>query len=197
MSDLFDRFWTALHAREGGDRFTDRAADRGGPTRHGVTAAKLGEWRKLGRPATAAEVRALGESEAKAIYRQDFFVAPGFARVAEVSPRIAEELLDTGVNMGTRWPALWLQQVLNATNRQGLDWADIREDGAPGPVTVRALQALLQRRGVRAGEDLVLTCLNGLQFGRYWEIVRRGGPDNDQEQNFVGWIQQRIGGLAA
>lgn len=197
MADLFDSFAPGLLAREGGGTFTDRAADKGGPTRWGIDAATLGAWRKLGRPATAAEVQALGETEATTIYRQRYFVLPGFDRVADVSARISEELLDTGVNMGPGLPELWLQQVLNACNRQGADWADIAEDGAIGPGTLRSLQALLQRRGVRAGEDLVLKCLNGLQFARYWQIVRGGGPNGSQEQNFVGWITQRIGFAAA
>jgi lysozyme family protein len=197
MIDIFDNFAPGLMAREGGGVFTNRAADKGGPTRWGMTAAALGEYRNLGRPATAAEVQALGRAEALAIYRAKYFTAPGFDKVAAVSARIAEELLDTGVNMGPAWPCIWLQQTLNVCNRQGQDWADIAVDGALGPTTVRTLQALLQRRGVRAGEDLVLTCLNGLQFGRYWSIATAGGPNNDQELNFVGWITARIGLAAA
>lgn len=197
MADLFDSFAPALLAREGGGTFTNRAADKGGPTRWGIDAATLGQWRKLGRPASAAEVQALGQTEAVTIYRQRYFILPGFDRVAAISPRVAEELLDTGVNMGPHDPSLWLQQALNECNRQGQDWSDIAEDGGIGQGTLQALQNLLQRRGVRAGEDLVLKCLNGLQFGRYWQIVRAGGPNSDQEQNFVGWISNRIGFAAA
>lgn len=192
MSDLFDTFWPGLHAREGGAAYTNRAADRGGPTKHGVTAAKLGEWRKLGRAATPAEVQALGEPEAYQIYRTDFFVRPGFDKIAAISARIAEELLDTGVNMGPRWPCQWLQRTLNLCNQQGTHWADVKVDEDLGPVTRQALQALIQRRGVRGGEDLVLTNLNGFQWERYKDITEAGGPNNDQERNFVGWVTQRI-----
>jgi hypothetical protein len=52
---------------------------------------------------------------------------------------------------------------------------------------------MIARRGVRFTEDHLLKCLNGDQYGRYKAISRRGGPDNDQEQNFVGWIAGRIG----
>jgi lysozyme family protein len=193
MADLFDPFWPPLKAREGGGTFTNRPSDKGGPTRWGVDAEALGDWRKLGRPATAGEVQALGEPEAIAIYRVRYFARPGFDRVAQISARIAEELLDTGVNMGVSWPATWLQQTLNLCNRQGQDWADQLVDGAIGAVTLRGLQALIQRRGVRAGEDLVLRCLNGFQFGRYVEITQAGGPNGIQEQNFCGWIIGRIG----
>ena len=54
--------------REGG--YVNHPADRGGPTNFGITAQTLGSWRKLGRPATTAEVRALTEAEARAVYRQ-------------------------------------------------------------------------------------------------------------------------------
>ncbi len=193
MTDLFDHVLPELLAREGGATFTNRTADRGGPTRWGITAGKLGEFRRLGRPATADEVRGLGRAEAEAIYRADFWIRPGYDRVAQVSPRIAEEMLDTGVNMGTGWPGKWLQMTLNACNRRGRDWADVPVDGALGPLTLAALRALIAKRGQRAAEDMVLKCLNGLQWARYWAIVQSGGPNNDQEENFNGWIANRIG----
>ncbi|MES2034896.1 MAG: glycosyl hydrolase 108 family protein, partial [Pseudomonadota bacterium] len=129
MADVFDGFAPALLQREGGGTFTDRAADAGGPTRWGIDARTLGDWRKLGRPASAAEVQALGQTEALAIYRQRYFVLPGFDRIAAISPRIAEELLDSGVNLGVHWPAVWLQRGLNLCNRQGQDYADVLVDG--------------------------------------------------------------------
>lgn len=193
MSDVFDGFAPALLAREGGGAFTNRAADKGGPTRWGIDAATLGAWRKLGRPATADEVKALGQTEALTIYRQRYFVLPGFDRVAAVSPRIAEELLDSGVNLGPQWPSTWLQRSLNLSNRQGQDFQDVGVDGGIGAKTIIALQALLQRRGVRIGEDLVLKCLNGFQFSRYVQITESGGPDGPNETFFVGWVESRIG----
>lgn len=193
MADVFDAFVPALLEREGGSAYTNRPADRGGPTRWGITAKALGAYRKLGRDATAAEVQALGQDEAVAIYRGTYFVGPGFDQVAKVSPRIAEELLDTGVNMGPQWPSAWLQRSLNLCNRQGRDWADVPLSGAIGPLTMSALRSLLQVRGVRAGEDLMLKCLNGFQFERYVEITEAGGPNGAQEAFFVGWISQRIG----
>lgn len=193
MSDIFDGFAPALLQREGGGTFTNRAADRGGPTRWGIDAAALGSWRNLGRAASAEEVRALDQAEALLIYRQTYFIAPGFDQIARVSARVGEELLDTGVNMGPHFPAVWLQRTLNLCNRQGQDYADVRADGAIGAKTVFALQTLIQRRGVRAGEDLLLKCLNGFQFERYVEITEAGGPNGAQEQNFVGWITKRIG----
>lgn len=192
MADLFDRFATDLIKREGGATYTNRPADRGGPTRWGWTAETLGRVRNLGRAATPAEVQALTEAEARALYRSEFFVKPGFDRVATVSPRVAEELLDTGVNMGAAWPCKWLQEALNLGNQQGTQWADVPVSGNIGPLTMQALNALFQRRGVRSAEDYLLKCLNGDQYARYKAITLSGGPNNDQERNFWGWLAQRV-----
>lgn len=196
ISPIFLRFADELIEREGGSTFTNRAADRGGPTRWGVTAKKLGEWRKLGRPATEAEVRHLDRPEALAIYNSDFFVEPGFEGVAAISPRIAEELLDTAVNMGPYWPSTWLQENLNLFNNRGRDWPDVFVDAELGGKTLAALRLFFQRRGVRMAEDLMLRGLNGDQWARYKMIASQGGANNSQEENFVGWISKRIGTLA-
>lgn len=189
MGDAFDQLIGPLLVREGGGAYTNRAADRGGPTRWGVTAETLGKWRGLGRDATADEVRTLTRAEAVAIYRAQYWTAPGYDHVATIAPKVAAELFDTCVNMGRGWGGKWLQRSLNLCNRQGLDWPDLMVDGQIGPKTRDVLTQCVRRRG----EALVVKCLNGFQFGRYVEIAEAGGPNNDQEQNFVGWISQRVG----
>jgi len=62
--------------REGG--FVNHPADRGGPTKYGITAKTLGNWRQLGWLATSDEVATLTESEAREIYRHRYILAPGF-----------------------------------------------------------------------------------------------------------------------
>ena len=193
MNPPFAAFAPSLLAREGGGTFTDRAADRGGPTRWGIDAATLGAWRRLGRAATSAEVQALGRDEALAILEKIYFTTPGFDQVATVSTRLAAELLDAAVNLGPSWPCGWLQRSLNLCNRQGQDFADVPVSGGVGPLTMAALKALIARRGLTPSEDLLLKCLNGFQFGRYVAITEAGGPNSSQEQNFVGWVSQRIG----
>jgi lysozyme family protein len=193
MNPAFAAFAPTLLGREGNGTFTDRAADKGGPTRWGVDAATLGAWRRLGRPATSAEVQALGRDEALAILERIYFLTPGFDLVATVATRIAAELLDAAVNLGPSWPCGWLQRSLNLCNRRGADYADVPVSGGVGPLTMAALKALITRRGQAAAEDLLLKCLNGFQFSRYVAITEAGGPNGAQEENFVGWITQRIG----
>ncbi len=49
----------------------------------------------------------------KAIYRKNYWTAPRFEHVNAISSAVAEELLDTGVNCGTRFAKLLLQRALN------------------------------------------------------------------------------------
>lgn len=101
--------------REGGYR--NVPGDRGGPTNFGITAATLGAWRKLGRPATAEEVQALPREEAAAIYRAEY-IAP-FAQVPYAPLR--EQLIDFGVNSGQGTAAKHLQRVLGLAETGVID----------------------------------------------------------------------------
>lgn len=190
MGDLFDlQFLPTLKGKEGGGKFTNNPADRGGPTRWGVTAAKLGEWRGLGRPATAAEVAALTEAEADQIYRAEFYVKPGFDKVTAVFPQVAYELIDTGVNMGAKVAATFLQRALNVLNRCQLDWPDLQVDSVIGARTVSALLALRSKRGGE-GEVVLLKALNCLQGAHYIELAEAREANETFE---YGWLAQRVG----
>jgi lysozyme family protein len=59
------------HEGDGGGRAV--RGDPGSFTRWGITAAKLGEWRRLGRSATHEEVAALARDEACAICRAKYW----------------------------------------------------------------------------------------------------------------------------
>lgn len=94
--------------REGG--FVNHPADRGGPTKYGITAATLGAWRGLNRPATAAEVAALTEDEAALFYRQRVIDRSLFAGVSFEPLRL--QLIDFGVNSGNERAVRWLQRAM-------------------------------------------------------------------------------------
>lgn len=180
-----DSIIAATIGKEGG--YSNHPADKGGETMWGITIAVA---RANG---YFAAMKDMSRSTAVGIYRRQYFEKPGFAAVAVVSERIAEELFDTGVNMGPDLPRRWLQQVLNALNRQGRDYPDIAEDGQIGPGTVGALGRLIATRGRAAAERAVLVALNCLQGQRYIELAR-GRSAN--EQFVFGWLANRVG-LAA
>ena len=109
-----------------GRTYTNRPADKGGPTKFGITLATLSRWRN--RPVTADDVRALSESEARAIYLADY-VTP-WAWVTDDDLRTL--LVEWGVTSGFRRPCRALQAVVGA-----------EVDGIAGPETQRLTRAAL------------------------------------------------------
>ena len=114
-----------LDVREGG-KYTNRPADRGGPTRWGVTLATLSDY--LGRQATVEEVRNLERATAFDVYLQLFVTRPRFDAVAD--PVLRDMLIDAGVQHGQRQAAKWIQTAVRVT-----------ADGTLGPVSLAAINA--------------------------------------------------------
>lgn len=170
----------ATIGKEGG--YSNHPADRGGPTRWGITerVARANGY--------AGDMKLLSRPEAVRIYRDQYLVAPGFAAIAEISPAIGEELFDSGVNLGPALPKLWLQQALNALNAGGTLYPDIKEDGDLGRGTRAAFRAYLKARGAEA-TSVMLKALNCLQGARYLELARTRGSD---EAFVFGWLRARV-----
>ncbi|WP_422057694.1 glycoside hydrolase family 108 protein [Sphingomonas sp.] len=170
----------ATIGKEGG--YSNHPADRGGPTRWGITehVARRNGYK--------GDMRDLPRETAVAIYRQEYAIRPGFAAVAEISPAVGEELFDTGVNMGQAVPARWFQMALNGLNDGGKLYADIGEDGDIGPATLNAFRAYRKARGAEA-DTVMLKALNAMQGARYIELAR-GRPAN--EAFLYGWLRTRV-----
>jgi lysozyme family protein len=183
--DRVDTIIAGLIEREG-SQYTDDPRDSGGPTKYGITQDALSEY--LGHPATPADVHALDAEAASGFYYTQFVRRPRFDEVLEISPPIAEELVDTGVNCGTAVAATFLQRALNALNLNGTKFADIDVDGKVGAGTLRALQSYLAWRGAE-GERVLLTALNCLQGERYIEIAEKRPKD---EAFVYGWLKARV-----
>lgn len=95
---------------------------------------------------------------------------------------IAEEVFDTCVNMGESVAAVFLQRVINVSNRNGKDFSDIDVDGHAGPVTIGALNAIKER-----DRKNVWLAYNALKGARYIEICER---NPSQEVFFHGWMKR-------
>ena len=163
--------------------YSDHPADRGGPTRWGVTQAVA---RAHG---YAGDMRHFPRDEAVSIYRRKYWLRPGFDRIAVHAPDIAAELFDTGINMGTATASGFLQRALNALNRNGRDYENISVDRIIGGNTLSALEAFVRKRGAR-GEAVLLKAIEALRGCRYIELAEKR-PAN---QAFLyGWIANRIG----
>ena len=169
-----------------GSTFTDDPKDSGGPTRWGITQAVLSKWR--GMKATTADVANLTKVEARSIYFARYVDLPGYRPLLSISPLIAEELIDTGVNTGPARATEMLQRALNALNRQGRDYPDVKVDGECGPGTVAALQAFVALRKAE-GVTVLLRALNALQGEFYISLAERRPKD---EEFVYGWLLNRV-----
>jgi len=117
---------TEVMRREGWPKYTNHPADKGGPTKGGITLATLSAWRK--RPVTAADVEALTEAEVRGIYAQQYVRGPKFDQIAD--PALRHAVIDAGVLSGQPTAARWLQQAIGVT-----------VDGIIGPRTLAAVNA--------------------------------------------------------
>ncbi|WP_118858508.1 glycoside hydrolase family 108 protein [Sphingomonas mesophila] len=177
-----DALLDELIEREGG--YVNHRADRGGPTRFGISEAVA---RAHGYGGAMAE---LPVGEARAIYRRLYWLRPKFDQVARRSARVAAELFDTGVNMGPAVAATFLQRALTALNRGGADFGDLVPDGRIGATTLAALDRFLEVRGHASGETVLMRALEALQGERYLRLAERR-PAN--EAFLYGWLANRVG----
>ncbi|SFP67176.1 glycoside hydrolase family 108 protein [Sphingomonas rubra] len=177
IDDLID----AVIDREGG--YTDHPADRGGPTRWGITeaTARADGWN--------GDMRGFPRDRAATIYRRRYWHRPRIDTLWPRAPRLAAELFDTAVNMGPPVAIAFLQRALNALNRGAADYPDIAADGRLGPATLAALDGFLARRGA-GGEEVLLKAIEALQGERYVTLAERR-PAN--EAFLYGWLANRIG----
>jgi lysozyme family protein len=173
IDDLIDR--------EGG--FIDHPADKGGPTRYGITRTTA---RAHG---YAGAIAALPRDIAVVIYHADYWRTPGFDRVAALAPTVAAELLDTGANMGPGIACGFLRRALNALNRNRADYPDIAMTGTIDDAAIGALRAFLHARGA-AAEAVLVKALNALHGERYIALAE-ARPAN--EAFLCGWLANRIG----
>lgn len=171
--------------KEGG--YSNHPADRGGPTRWGVTQQTARAFGYAGAMQTFSREMAVD------VYRRRYWFGPQFNLIAEVFPRAAVEMFDTGVNMGPAVPSAFLQRALNVLNRGGSDYPDIVADGRCGLVTAFACRELKRVRGANA-EVVVLRALECLQGERYIAISE-GRAAN--EAFTYGWFLNRIGDALA
>jgi lysozyme family protein len=172
----------AVMEREGD--YVDHPADKGGPTRFGITEAVA---RAHG---FSGAMKQLPRDEAAGIYRRLYWLRPKLDEVAKRALRVATEMFDTGVNMGPSVAVTFLQRALTALNRNGKDYPDLTPDGRIGKQTLHALDAFLSARGRTGGETVLLRALEALQGERYLRLAERRRAN---EAFLYGWLANRLG----
>jgi len=99
------------------------------------------------------------------------------------SQMIAEEMFDTGVNMGVGRAVKYMQTGLNCLNRNEKLYDDLVVDGAFGRNTVNALKEYLERDDQKP----LLIIMNVLQGMHYIDYMKESPI---QEKYARGWLQR-------
>lgn len=166
---------------EGG--YVNDPRDAGGETKYGITKKVALAHGYTGR------MQDLPRELAFDIYYADYISGPRFDQVfAAGYEMLAEELIDTGVNMGPSKASEFLQDWLTALNNQGKLYPDLVVDGAIGPRTISALKSLGAHRGVATTDKVLTSACNSSQAVRYLQLAK--GKES-QEAFLWGWLVNR------
>lgn len=161
MASAIDTFIAKVIKREGG--YVNNPADRGGPTKYGITYATLAEWRGVN--TTVEDVQNLTEEEAANIYRDNYF--KGLEDVTD--PKVLEFLFDFAVNSGPGNAVKALQTVIHTA-----------PDGSFGPNS----KAALKKYGAQANLYWPLVCY---RFDFFMRIL----ADDPSQRGFAhGWANR-------
>ena len=162
---------------EGG--YVNDPSDSGGETNFGITKAVAREC------GFNLEMSLMTYGEAFNIYTKKYWDPLSLDAICALAPSIAEELFDTGVNMGIDRAGKFLQRCLNALNGGGTDLA---VDGKIGAKSVEALEAFIAKRGVE-GESVLFNMLNALQGEFYISLCEQRPKD---KKFIYGWFKNRV-----
>jgi lysozyme family protein len=177
MNDLKTKTIEAILSVEGG--YVNDPADSGGETNYGITVAVA---RKSGYNGLMVN---MPRQVAFDIYASQYWDSVRGDQLCELSHAIAEEVVDTGVNMGTKRAGTILQRCLNVLNVGEKLYNDLTVDGSIGPASLSALGMYLGNRDERT----LLKALNCLQGAYYIELAER----REKDEKFVyGWLRNRV-----
>ena len=176
---------TAGH--EGG--YANHPSDKGGETYRGISRKRWQDWEgwqivdrlksESDFPQNLETDPDLGNLVVK-FYHDNFWTAINGDAIQQ--QEIADELYDTGVNMGTGFAVKILQNSLNILNKNQQLYKDIAEDGKLGQGTLGAISALLGTRKL----ELLLKVMNVAQGCRYLSLLQ----DPSQEAFALGWFNR-------
>lgn len=154
-----------------GSRYTEHKADRGGPTKYGITLLTLENYRK--KVLKPDDVRRLTKGEATRIYQELYWNRLKLDNVR--NEIIALVIFDCAVNCGLRFATNLTQSSINCSD----PWQKVEVDGVMGPITMAAL-------------NMINPKLFGFYFfkgvqSRYIGIVKK---DPSQLVFLQGWINR-------
>ena len=188
MAD-FTEAYNLTSAHEGG--YVDDPADRGGETYRGISRVHHPGWSGWGRIDASKgkhdfpsilDADSTLQNSVRSFYKRKYW--DRFLGDQIPGQRIANELYDTGVNMGVRRAVRFLQHSLNQLNRNQRNYKDLVVDGWLGQGTLKVLKQYLR---LDRKSDLLLKMMNIQQGARYIEIMEN---DPTQEKYARGWLKR-------
>jgi len=142
--------------------------DSGGETYRGISRKYHPEWRGwtiIDRTKPHINHKEL-DYLVKSFYREHYWNP----NLLDIFPQdIANEMFDTGVNLGRRAATRFLQQALNFLNKNEQLFPDLVEDGIVGPKTLKALEIIHNRKETK----LLLKIMNVLQGNYYLSYMKK------------------------
>jgi lysozyme family protein len=184
----FETAYKITMTNEGG--YTDDPTDRGGETYCGISRKYNPQWqgwkvidihKKLYDFPNNIKGHALLSTYVKDFYKKNYWDVNKLDYV--MSQNVANEMFDTGVNMGVKVAAQFLQHSLNILNKRGTVWDNVDTDGIVGNGTLTALHACLDYRG----DETLYKVMNVLQGYHYIKIMMNR---EDQEKFAYGWFSR-------
>ena len=142
--DRIDQIISAMIAKWEGTGYSDHPADRGGPTKFGITGRTLGEF--LGKPVTPDQVKAMSWQQAVAIYRERYWFGANIDRLPE---ELLPVIFDMAVNHGPGTAVRLLQHALGDLGRPMIG------DGRLGKITTGIAAGLIKQLGAKAVVDAI------------------------------------------
>jgi len=151
----FERCLAVTLAHEGG--WADHPKDPGGSTMKGVTIGTYAQHK--GRNVTKDELRAISDSDLRAIYRRGYWDK---VRGDDLPAGLDLVAFDGAVNSGPSRGAKWVQQALG-----------VAQDGKIGPATIAAASRANVEAAIYEACNARMGFLRGLKtwatFGRGWQ----------------------------
>lgn len=162
---------------EGG--YVNDPSDSGGETNYGITKAVAVSFGYTG------SIKDMPRQVAFDIYSAKYWDSVRGDGLAGLSERVAEEVVDTAVNMGVKRASEFLQRSLNVLNDREKYYNDISADGIIGDGTLMALESCIFKRS----DEVLVKILNCLQGAFYVELAER----REKDERFInGWFKNRV-----
>ena len=187
MADFNEAFGKTM-AHEGG--YVNDSTDAGGETYKGISRVYNPGWSGW---AVVDAAKAQGkvnstilnsnvalQQNVGAFYKDKYW---DVNRLDHMTQKVAEEMFDTGVNMGTGRASRFLQKALNYLNRNGKLYGELTVDGKIGPASLNAIKAC------KKDERVLLAMLNTLQGMHYMNYMDKSPS---QKKYARGWFK-RVG----